>query len=216
MTDLLSGTDPVPTHKRSIDLEVFDRGPDLVVVGRIRDRRPWAEPDVDIELVHDLELRVAIRVEDLLIIEAQALMHTFPHAECPAIESAFGSLVGLNVARGYTRQVQERLAGVKGCSHLEHLARAMGPAVFQAVASRRARAAARGEVDDQFFEVGATPWTLNTCHVWAEGGPAQRKLEAGWQPGVDDYPAAPVEVYLRSRRPPEAGSTPDPTAGPDA
>ena len=75
-------------------------------------------------------------------------MHAFPHTECPTIETAFAGLVGLSVARGYTREVQARFGGPRGCTHLEHLARSLGPVVIQAVTSRRALAVSRGEAED--------------------------------------------------------------------
>ena len=43
-----------------------------------------------------------IRTDDLTILGTYAVMHTFPHTECPGIESAFAGLVGLSVVRGYT------------------------------------------------------------------------------------------------------------------
>jgi len=29
---------------------------------------------------------------------------------------------------------------------------------------------------------GSSPWTRNTCHIWAEDGIADQKLAAGWRP----------------------------------
>ena len=63
-----------------------------------------------------MELRVVVRLDDLCITAADAVMHTFPHTECPGIAPAFAGLVGLSVARGYTRQVQSRFGGPRGSS----------------------------------------------------------------------------------------------------
>ena len=117
------------------------------MVGRLRDTRPWAEDGAAVATVHDMELRVTVRNDDLVITEAEAAMHTFPHTECPGIVAAFAGLVGLSVARGYTREVQSRFGGPRGCTHLEQLARSLGPVVVQAVTSRRALAVSRGEAD---------------------------------------------------------------------
>ena len=46
----------------------------MVVVGRLRDSRPWADDTRSIATVHDMELRVTVRVEDLTITEATADM----------------------------------------------------------------------------------------------------------------------------------------------
>ena len=102
--------EPIPLHRRSIEYEAFDAGESLLVVGRLRDSRPWAEGGHSIASVHDMELRVTVRISDMTITEASANMHTFPHAECPGIVQAFKDLAGLSVARGYTRALAEQLA----------------------------------------------------------------------------------------------------------
>ena len=100
-------------HRRSLEYEVFDQGEILAVVGRLRDTRPWAVGS-EISVVHDMKLRVSVRIDDLTITEARADMHTFPHTECPGIVQAFAGLAGLRVTRGYTRQVQQRFGGPRG------------------------------------------------------------------------------------------------------
>ena len=97
--------------------------------------------------------------------------------------------------------------GPRGCTHLEQLARSLGPVVVQAVTSRRARAVATGEAED--LTVGAgSPWARDSCHIWAEGGPADQKLAAGWRPGVGPYPA-PALVTFREGAPPGDPATAD-------
>ena len=189
----------VPLHRRSIVYEAFDEDGDLRVRARLEDVRPWADGERSVSLVHDMTLSIAVRVADMTITEATADMHTFPHAECPAILDAFAGLVGLSVTRGYTREVQSRFGGPKGCSHLEHLARSLGPVVVQAVTSRRARALSRGETPD-LLSGGPTPWARDTCHIWAEGGIAEQKLAAGWRPGTGSYPAPSLEAIHRAER----------------
>ena len=187
----------IPLHRRSLVYEAFDEDDHLGVVGRLRDSRPWADQGQAISVVHDMELRVKVRLDGMTITEASATMHSFPHAECPGIVQAFAGLVGLSVARGYTREVQARFGGTKGCTHLEQLARSLGPVVIQAVTSKRAQAVSRGEANDPITGQG-NPWARDTCHVWAEGGIAEQKLDAGWRPGIGPYPALPLEVIRRS------------------
>ncbi|MHB1517043.1 MAG: hypothetical protein ACYCVN_11295 [Acidimicrobiales bacterium] len=49
------------------------------------------------------------------------------------------------------------------------------------------------EAGDQLRIVGRLgderPWARGPRHVWAEGGPAELKLAAGWRPGVGPCPA---------------------------
>jgi Protein of unknown function (DUF2889) len=113
------------------------------------------------------------------------------------IVDAFAGLAGLSVSRGFTRRVQERLGGPRGCSHLEQLARALGPVVIQAVTSRRALSMSRGRSSDLLSGSGS-PWAVDSCHVWAAGGVAQQKLAAGWRPGVGPYPSLPFDEIRRS------------------
>jgi Protein of unknown function (DUF2889) len=202
MTDTDSLGETVPLHIRSIEYQAFDAGDSLTIVGRLRDSRPWA---VDhhahaVERVHDMELRVTVRLGDLVITESDAVMHTFPHTECPGIVPAFRALAGLHIGRGYTRKVQEAFGGPRGCTHLEQLARSLGPVVIQAMMSKRTQSAPDSESGSPG---GAVPLPRNSCHVWAEGGVAERKIAAGWRPGSGPYPAPPVEAIESERRPSE-------------
>ncbi|MGD0393843.1 MAG: DUF2889 domain-containing protein [Acidimicrobiales bacterium] len=186
--------DAVLVHRRSVEYDAFDAGDELIVVGRLRDTRPWADDGDAPATVHEMELRVRVAIPDLTIVEATARMDTFPHAECPGIVGAFAQLEGLSVTRGYTREVQARFAGPKGCTHLEQLARALGPVVVQAVTSRRARAVSTGQLDN-LLAGGGSPWARDSCHIWVEGGIADQKLAAGWRPGTGPYPAPPLETF---------------------
>jgi Protein of unknown function (DUF2889) len=191
-------------HTRTIEFQSFDEGEHLTVQARLRDDRPWADGERDVASLHDLGLRVRVRKADLTVEEAEATMDRFPHAECPDIIEAFAGLAGVQVGRGYTRAVQERFAGARGCAHLELLARTVGPVVIQAMTSIRAmrRDWAQLDVAEADKARGARPtlFPLNTCHVFCDGGPAEKKLAAGWRPGVGGYPAPPVEVVLRRAR----------------
>jgi hypothetical protein len=120
-------------------------------------------------------------------------------------------LIGLSVARGYTSAVQERFGRERGCSHLEFLARAIGPAVVQSVTSASAQ---------QFEAGGAYPdggralsFLANTCHVFIENGPGSQKIDAGWRPGMFGlYPAPPVaEIRRRIAEGDPGGPAPRPT-----
>ena len=190
----------MPLHQRSIDFRAFDAGEELLVIGRLRDSRPWAEGGDSVTVVHDMELRVRVRLADLTITDSTAVMHTFPHAECPGIEEAFAGLAGLDVARGFTREVARRFGGPRGCTHLEHLARSLGPVVIQAVTSCRARAMSRHEAPDPLSGTRG-PWALDSCHVWAAGGIAEQKLAAGWRPGTGPYPAPALVTFRRREGP---------------
>ena len=188
----------VAIHRRTVDFQVFADGDGLTVLGVLTDTRPWAVGTGTVETVHHMEMRVRVRSVDRTITAAEVDMEAFPHPECPGIVPAFAGLVGLQVARGYTREVQSRFGGVRGCTHLEQLARSLGPVVVQAVTSARMLAVHTGEAEDLLSSGGASgsPWARDSCHIWAEGGIADQKLAAGWRPGVGPYPS-PALVTLR-------------------
>ena len=196
VTWLVDGDHLDPVHVRSIEMRVFEDGDLFEVVGRLRDDRPWADGVSRPRHIHDMELRIKVERATLTIVAVKTTMHAFPHAECPGIEKAFDGLVGLSIARGYTRAVQERFGRQAGCSHLEFLARALGPAVIQALPSSAARMPDLGEVGRV---VAGGGWLKNTCHFWAEDGVGMPKLVEGWRPGLSEYPA-PSLVEIRRRK----------------
>jgi hypothetical protein len=181
----------VPIHRRSIDIEAFDAAELLELVCHFRDERPWAVGTA-LHVIHEMELEIDVCKADLVITRSEARMMQFPHVECPDITPKFGELVGVSVARGYNRAVQERFLGIAGCSHLEHMARTLGPAVVQAAQSARAHEHIASATPR---EITVTPFMRNTCHVWRDGGPAMEKIEAGWRPGLVANPVpSPIEI----------------------
>jgi hypothetical protein len=183
-------------HRRSIGIEVFVRDEYFVVIGTLTDVRPWASGTLGPRDLHGMELAIVVRRADLMIVDAVADMQTFPHAECTEIEPKFSELIGLSVARGYTSAVQERFGRERGCSHLEFLARAIGPAVIQSVTSAAAQQFERG--DSYPGGERALTFLSNTCHVFIEDGPGVQKIAIGWRPGMFGYPA-PTVAEIRRR-----------------
>jgi len=186
----------VPTHRRTITIESFDVDAGYEIHATLTDESPWADNSVNVHTLHHMGLVVTIDRSTLTIVDARAQMEDFPHEECQTIEPAFRQLVGLSVVRGYTRAVQDRLGRQRGCSHLEFLARAIGPAAIQTMASSRSR---RGDsVVTKSSTTDEGSWLVNTCHLWAQGGIGAEKVATGWHPGADRYPT-PTLVELRSR-----------------
>jgi hypothetical protein len=185
----------VPLHRRSIVVDAFvTDDPDVIeVVGSFCDERPWITPP-DQDVIHRMTLTLHVELSSLTIVGADAQMHDFPHIECPQIAPSFAGLVGLSIAKGYNKEVQRRFIGVSGCTHLEFLARAMGPAVIQAAASRRAQ---QRILDGDVQRPQVTGYMKNTCHVWADDGPAIAKIDAGWTPGLAPMPTPDVVEIRR-------------------
>ena len=189
-------TDTAPTHRRTITIESFDVDDGYEIHATLVDERPWAHGTDTVETLHSMGLIVTVDRETLLISDARAKMLEYPHEECTSIEPGFRALVGLSITRGYTRAVQDRLGRQRGCSHLEFLARAIGPAAIQTMASSASRRGAN-PVATESGRFGA--WLVNTCHIWAEGGIGAEKVAEGWRPGLTRYPT-PSLVELRRRK----------------
>ncbi|MEX5637312.1 DUF2889 domain-containing protein [Parafrankia sp. FMc2] len=177
-------------HRRSIIMDSYpaDNG-HVTVVGRLTDQIPRAAPGQ--QRIHDMTLALTVRLAGLVITAAEADMTAFPHTECPLIAPAFARLEGLSVARGFTRELRQRLGGASGCSHLGELARAMGPAVVRTATEQLAHTR-RGKSPES---AGPPPLPLGTCHVWAADGAGPLKIEAGWVPGSVDRPIPPVAHF---------------------
>jgi hypothetical protein len=188
----------LPVHHRSIDMQAFEREGHLVVIGILHDQRPWASSEFGPRSVHRMELGIVVRRSDLVIVDAEATMHAFPHAECPNIEGSFSDLIGLSISRGYTNAVQQRFGRERGCSHLEFLARSLGPVVIQSLTSLAAQVRENGGDEREVLAESGVQWLTNTCHLWAEGGIGQQKVALGWRPAKASYPA-PALVEIRRR-----------------
>jgi hypothetical protein len=187
--------EPVPDHRRSLTFDVYPGAEGAVrVVGRLCDERPWAQRPEELPVVHDLELLATVSLTDFTVLTVAARFHTYPHSECPQIADAYQQLVGVQVGRGWTQAMRERLGGPAGCTHLRELARAMAPVLVQAAFSARVRQNPSRDGDEQRLRT-VLPFLTGTCHIWAAGGVGERKLDAGWIPGTTAYPVPPLEDF---------------------
>ena len=183
-------------HRRTIGIEVFTRGEHFAVLGTLHDQRPWAEGTLGPRDLHFMELGIVVRRADMTIVDAAADMQTYPHAECTDIEPSFRDLIGLSVSRGYSGAVQARFGRERGCSHLEFLARAIGPVVVQGLTSAGAWEVEKGSGEHPMRE-GGFGFLANTCHLWTEDGAGPRKIAVGWRPGLLGYPAPRADEVER-------------------
>jgi hypothetical protein len=124
-----------------------------------------------------MRVALTVRVPDLAIVRAEGAMATHPYRVCTDALPPLEGLVGVSVAQGFTRVVNERFGRQLGCSHLTALIQAMAPVVRQA--------AGAAFVDKK----GAPPnpgerWFINTCQAWREDGPLHALLEKGDAEGL--------------------------------
>ncbi len=106
------------------------------------------------DALHDMVIRLTVD-DTLRIVDALAVsdMHPYPGI-CSRIEPDYKCLVGLTLARGFRKNVQELFGGVRGCTHLTEMLGNFPTAMIQAMASRRQH----GDVKDK-------PPQLDRCHA---------------------------------------------------
>ncbi len=174
----------LPVHVRTIRMEAIESGDDeLVVTGSLLDERPRGGPKwfgiPGPRVVHDMRVALRIRYPELVITAADGAMHSHPYTICPDALPPLQQLVGVSVAQGFTRAVNERLGRQQGCAHVTALIQAMGPVVRQA-----AGAAFRDRNTEAIMGSGGDRWFVNSCQLWRENGPLHTLLKQGDQPGL--------------------------------
>lgn len=124
-------------HIRTIRAEVVKVAADEIeVTGRLVDDRPgggpsWIDERPD-STVHDMAITLRVRHPDLTITAASASMTTHPYTLCQDAVPPLQQLVGLSVAHGFTRAVNERFGRRRRLlAHLTSLIHALGPVVRQ-------------------------------------------------------------------------------------
>jgi hypothetical protein len=175
-------TPPVPReplHTRSVVCDTFQRSDGLFdLEARLVDTksRPFPlmtgvrEPG---EAVHEMWIRVTIdRSYTILAVEASMPAVPYPGG-CDRIEPAYGKLVGANLVDGFRRVVQDRLGGVRGCSHLTELVGHLPSTAVQMFA---------GLVRE--IEGPEKPFQLDRCHALETRSDTVRRYYPAWYRGA--------------------------------
>ena len=173
----------LPLQVRTIRMEAVESGDDeILVTGSLLDERPRGGPKwfgvAGPRVVHDMRVALRIRCPELMITAADAAMETHPYTICPEALPPLQQLVGVSVAQGFTRAVNERLGRQQGCSHLTALIQAMGPVI------RQAAGVAFRDRNTEAVMGGGDRWFVNTCRSWRENGPLHSLLKQGDEAGL--------------------------------
>jgi hypothetical protein len=127
--------------------------------------------------VHGMRIRLTI-TDDFVVTAIEAVIEKSPFDICGGITGAFQQLVGLTIGAGWTRAIKERLAGIKGCTHLTELLAPIATTAFQTIypvlvrerAAAAAIAAAAAEAEGRKPLPAARPALLDVCHVFDSSG----------------------------------------------
>lgn len=165
-------------HKRRIEVDCWLRDDQrLQVVGELDDDKgmPFQSYQRLIPAGGNLHtMRVTLIVSDALIVdEAHIEMIDVPGEHCDPIAAMAEKLVGLAIAKGFTRELQQRFGGVRGCNHVYALLQAMAPATLQALYTLQgeARIASGGWLDLE-----------NTCYAFRHDGQLMHDMRAKFAP----------------------------------
>jgi len=99
------------TAQRDFSIELFDAGPDnTVAIGTMLDDD------------HLIKLELNIYLPDEQITRSRLEMIRAPFPVCAEIEAAADRLIGLRIERGVVGEINRRVGGRTGCSHIKELA----------------------------------------------------------------------------------------------
>jgi len=123
--------------------------------------------------IHHMHLRITIDAA-FTIVEAQAAYDAAPYGQqCTAIDSAYAGLVGMNLLKGFRRQVKERFGHTSGCTHMTELSQVLPTAAVQTMANRRR----------QNSNPDKRPFQLDGCHALRTDGPVVLEHYPKWYTG---------------------------------
>jgi hypothetical protein len=120
--------------------------------------------------IHDMWLRLTFD-RDLTILDAVALTDAMPYPPyCANANPDYRKLIGLKLARGFRKAVQERFHDVAGCTHLNEMLGQFPSAAVQTMAFDR--------VDNA--DASTRPFQLDRCKGLDTTGEGVRRFYPRW------------------------------------
>jgi len=163
-----------------------------VVEGRLEDERlvdiyrHWDTRPREKGPVHGLVVRFLVGEYPLTILDAEAEMPVVPDERCAEADQSVKKLIGMTITSGYSERVRNLIGGTAGCTHLTHLAVAMGPPAlhgFWTLFAQHPRPAPKSLEELEGLSV-----LLNSCHLWTKDGPFIQKIKDRIEKGQAEDP----------------------------
>lgn len=161
-------------HTRSIVCRGFRRADGLIdIEGRFVDTRPFryhSETRGDTppgKALHHMQVRLTVDSQRVIRALVSA-MPAGPHWGCHEVNPNFQRLVGVSIARGFKRELREKLGGVEGCTHVIGLLEAMAAAALQTFSSNRHAPGAHEARTARVWKIDAL---IDTCWSYRRDGP---------------------------------------------
>lgn len=180
-------------HRRAIDVQVFARNDGLYEVDaaltdvKTVDMAVAGGQRLAGEPIHAMLLRLVVDAQtNILSAGSQTSWMPYPGA-CDQHDDAYAALAGLNLMQGFRLGVKDRLAGIKGCTHITEMCQLLPSAVIQAFA---------GIVLDT--QEGSTstqpPFQLDRCHALRSDGVTVKTHYPRWFRNGEALTAAPAAL----------------------
>ncbi len=168
-------------HTRTITCHGYQRNDGLWdIEGHLVDVKSY-DFDNDHRKMHEMWLRLSID-DDMQIREAEAATDYAPYAMCPDITERFALLAGLRIGPGIHREIQKRVGGVRGCTHLVELLRPLATTAFQTLVSKRRKRESDPDAPPK------RPLFINTCHAHASDSPEVKRRWPAFYTGPERTP----------------------------
>jgi hypothetical protein len=135
--------------------------------------------------IHELWLRITIDRE-LTIVDAEASSEWSPYGPlCAESNPVYRKLIGLNLLQGFRREVNERLRGTVGCTHLTEMCAVLPTAAIQAYAgdvwtTKDGNPAASRTPSTDAASEAEPPFQFGRCHALRFDGPAVAEYYPQW------------------------------------
>jgi len=125
------------------------------------------------QAIHDMWVRITID-RRFNVVAAVASSDAVPYPEgCEKIAPDYGRLAGLNLMKGFRKNVHELFGGVRGCTHITEMLGGLPTAAIQTFA---------GEMPEE-SENGPKPFQLDQCHALETSTETVRKWYPKWYRG---------------------------------
>jgi hypothetical protein len=169
-------------HTRSIVCRSFLRDDGLIdIEGRFIDTRPfpyqsdWRGDTPAGAALHHMQLRITLDSQRIIVALTSAMPST-PYKGCDEVNINFQRLVGLSIARGFRKELLERLGGSEGCTHVLGLLTAMSAAAVQSFTSSYYAPRKPGiTAPKKVFTLTAL---IDSCYSYRQDGPLVRDMRA--------------------------------------
>ncbi|HAA92465.1 MAG: hypothetical protein CMM48_09035 [Rhodospirillaceae bacterium] len=168
-------------HTRRIECVGYRREDGLWdIEGHLTDTKPYSFPnDYRGEIhagepVHHMWLRLTM-TDRLEIREVEAVTEAGPFSICNEITPNYKKLEGIRIGPGWTREVNKRIGGVHGCTHLRELLKPLATTAYQTIFGARLREARVSGKPRPDASTDRPPRQLNTCYAFRDDGEVVEK-----------------------------------------